>query len=61
MPTEQQSWLNKYNTYHAATEFNRRARPALSLLESNNYSQRKFSNSFKASDMARSARILRMR
>ena len=23
MPTEQQSWLNKYNTYHAATEYNR--------------------------------------
>jgi len=24
MPTEQQSWLNKYNTYHAATEYNRK-------------------------------------
>ena len=23
MPTEQQSWLDRYNTYHAATEFNR--------------------------------------
>jgi len=23
MPTEQQSWLNRYNTYHAATEYNR--------------------------------------
>ena len=23
MPTEQQSWLNKYNTYHAATEYNK--------------------------------------
>ena len=23
MPTEQQSWLDKYNTYHAATEYNR--------------------------------------
>ena len=22
MPTEQQSWLNRYNTYHAATEYN---------------------------------------
>ena len=24
MPTEQQSWLNKYNTYYAATEYNRK-------------------------------------
>ena len=24
MPTEQQSWLNKYNTYFAATEYNRK-------------------------------------
>jgi len=23
MPTEKQQWLNKYNTYHAATEYNR--------------------------------------
>jgi len=23
MPTEQQSWLDRYNTYHAATEYNR--------------------------------------
>ena len=23
MPTEQQQWLDKYNTYHAATEYNR--------------------------------------
>tara|TARA_B100001109_G_C18714290_1_gene403971 strand:- start:157 stop:570 length:414 start_codon:yes stop_codon:yes gene_type:complete len=23
MPTAQQSWLNKYNTYHAATEYNK--------------------------------------
>ena len=23
MPTEKQSWLNKYDTYHAATEYNR--------------------------------------
>jgi len=23
MPTEQQQWLNTYNTYHAATEYNR--------------------------------------
>ena len=23
MPTEQQQWLNKYDTYHAATEYNR--------------------------------------
>ena len=22
MPTEQQSWLNRYDTYHAATEYN---------------------------------------
>jgi hypothetical protein len=24
MPTEQQSWLNRYNTYYAATEYNRK-------------------------------------
>ena len=24
MPTEQQQWLDKYDTYHAATEYNRR-------------------------------------
>ena len=24
MPTAQQSWLNKYNTYYAATEYNRK-------------------------------------
>ena len=24
MPTEKQSWLNKYNTYYAATEYNRK-------------------------------------
>ena len=24
MPTEQQQWLDKYNTYHAATEYNRK-------------------------------------
>ena len=23
MPTEKQQWLNKYNTYHTATEYNR--------------------------------------
>ena len=23
MPTEQQQWLDRYNTYHAATEYNR--------------------------------------
>tara|TARA_S200002703_G_scaffold55174_2_gene47820 strand:- start:192 stop:599 length:408 start_codon:yes stop_codon:yes gene_type:complete len=23
MPTEQQQWLDKYNTYHAATEYNK--------------------------------------
>ena len=23
MPTEQQSWLDRYNTYHTATEYNR--------------------------------------
>ena len=23
MPTEKQQWLDKYNTYHAATEYNR--------------------------------------
>jgi len=23
MPTEKQSWLDRYNTYHAATEYNR--------------------------------------
>jgi len=23
MPTEQQSWLDRYNTYHAATEYNK--------------------------------------
>jgi hypothetical protein len=23
MPTEQQQWLHKYNTYHAATEYNK--------------------------------------
>ena len=24
MPTEKQSWLNRYNTYYAATEYNRK-------------------------------------
>ena len=24
MPTEQQQWLDRYNTYHAATEYNRK-------------------------------------
>jgi len=24
MPTEKQQWLDKYNTYHAATEYNRK-------------------------------------
>jgi len=24
MPTEQESWLNRYNTYYAATEYNRK-------------------------------------